>query len=123
MTTNPETSNLVEPNFDENVLRMLCDLDVSGFSVRESWRVGTQCFRLISVFRPVATGQNQTEHSVVQGLSSDRSLPFLDANPFLQETSVFFKKRAMLEDEYGRNLQKLARSTSELYAMNEGKAG
>ena len=43
--------------------------------------------------------------------------------PFLQETSVFFKKRAMLEDEYGRNLQKLARSTSELYAMSEGKAG
>jgi len=59
----------------------------------------------------------------VQGLSSDRSPPFLYANPFLQETSVFFKKRAMLEDEYGRNLQKLARSTSELYAMNEGKAG
>ena len=31
ITTNPETQNLVEPNFDENVLRMLCDLDVSGF--------------------------------------------------------------------------------------------
>jgi len=41
----------------------------------------------------------------------------------LQEASVFFKKRATLEDEYGRNLQKLARSTAELYAMSEGKAG
>ena len=29
-TTNPETQNVVEPSFDENVLRMLCDLDVSG---------------------------------------------------------------------------------------------
>ena len=29
----------------------------------------------------------------------------------------------MLEDEYGRNMQKLARSTSELYAASEGKAG
>lgn len=28
--TNPDTSNVVEPSFDENVLRMLCDLDVSG---------------------------------------------------------------------------------------------
>ena len=41
VTTNPETVNVVEPNFDENVLRMLCDLDVSGLlhgttSVRDS---------------------------------------------------------------------------------------
>ena len=40
-----------------------------------------------------------------------------------QETSAFFKKRAIIEDEYGKTLQKLARSTSELYAVNDGKAG
>lgn len=40
-----------------------------------------------------------------------------------QETSVFFKKRAVLEEEYGKSLQKLARSTSEVYSMNDGKAG
>ena len=40
-----------------------------------------------------------------------------------QEASVFFKKRAIIEDEYGKQLQKLARSTSEVYALNDGKAG
>ena len=36
---------------------------------------------------------------------------------------MFFKKRAIFEDEYGRNMQKLAKSTAETYASNEGKAG
>lgn len=40
-----------------------------------------------------------------------------------QEASVFFKKRALVEEEYGKTLQKLARTTSELYAVNDGKAG
>jgi len=40
-----------------------------------------------------------------------------------QEASVFFKKRAVLEEEYGRGIQKLAKNTSEVYAMNDGKAG
>ena len=40
-----------------------------------------------------------------------------------QEASVFFKKRAIIEDDYGKQLQKLARTTSEIYALNDGKAG
>lgn len=40
-----------------------------------------------------------------------------------REASIFFRKRAALEDEFGRGLYKLARSTSEVYAMNDGKAG
>jgi Rho GTPase-activating protein RGD1 len=40
-----------------------------------------------------------------------------------QEVSVFFKKRAILEEEYGRNMQKLAKTTLEMYATNDGKAG
>lgn len=32
-TTNPEPPSVVEPSFDENVLRMLCDLDVSGLLI------------------------------------------------------------------------------------------
>lgn len=36
---------------------------------------------------------------------------------------MFFKKRAVYEDEYGRNMQKLAKATAEAYAINEGKAG
>ncbi|KAL4252043.1 GTPase activating protein [Abortiporus biennis] len=40
-----------------------------------------------------------------------------------REASVFFKKRAVLEEEYGRNLQKLAKATSETYSLNDGKAG
>jgi hypothetical protein len=36
---------------------------------------------------------------------------------------VFLKKRAVFEEEYGKGLQKLARGTSEVYSMNDGKAG
>ena len=49
------------------------------------------------------------------------SLPFPTFN--FQEASVFFKKRAIIEDEYGKQLQKLARTTSEVYGLNDGKAG
>ncbi|KIL65575.1 hypothetical protein M378DRAFT_125410 [Amanita muscaria Koide BX008] len=40
-----------------------------------------------------------------------------------REASTFFKKRAAIEEEYGKNLQKLSRATSEAYAISEGKAG
>ncbi|KAJ3887209.1 Rho GTPase activation protein [Lentinula edodes] len=40
-----------------------------------------------------------------------------------REASVFFKKRALIEEEYGKTLQKLARTTTEVYSMNDGKAG
>ncbi|KAJ7668337.1 Rho GTPase activation protein [Mycena rosella] len=40
-----------------------------------------------------------------------------------REASAFLKKRAAIEDEYGKNMQKLARMTSETYGMNDGKAG
>ncbi|CAE7217022.1 unnamed protein product [Rhizoctonia solani] len=40
-----------------------------------------------------------------------------------REASIFFRKRAALEDEFGRGSYKLARTTSEVYAMNDGKAG
>lgn len=40
-----------------------------------------------------------------------------------KEASIFFKKRALIEEEYGRTLQKLARSQAETYALNDGKAG
>ena len=46
-------------------------------------------------------------------------LPIVDC----QETSVFFKKRAVLEEDYGRGMQKLAKMTSEVYSLNDGKAG
>jgi Rho GTPase-activating protein RGD1 len=36
---------------------------------------------------------------------------------------VFFKKRAVLEEEFGRGMQKLAKSAVDQYAMNDGKAG
>ena len=36
---------------------------------------------------------------------------------------MFFKKRAMLEEEFGRGMQKLAKNTADMYAMNDGKAG
>ncbi|TCD69443.1 hypothetical protein EIP91_007569 [Steccherinum ochraceum] len=40
-----------------------------------------------------------------------------------REASIFFKQRSKLEEDYGRNLQKLCKTTAETYAMNDGKAG
>lgn len=63
ITTNPEAPNVVEPGFDENLLRMLCDLDVSGLSRRRGWCSGLRTSG--PVLRPAITGQNQAECSVV----------------------------------------------------------
>jgi hypothetical protein len=40
-----------------------------------------------------------------------------------QEASVFLKKRAAIEEEYGKNMHKLARMTADMYGMTDGKAG
>ena len=82
ITTNPEAPSVVEPSFDENVLRTLCDLDVSGLLRGRADVFGTQDLRLITVLRPAAAGQDQTEHSVLQGESCDRNPSFTDANHF-----------------------------------------
>jgi Rho GTPase-activating protein RGD1 len=56
-------------------------------------------------------------------LLSILSLSIITTPQPLQEASVFFKKRAMLEEEFGRGMQKLAKNTADIYAMNDGKAG
>ncbi|KAG9309469.1 hypothetical protein JVU11DRAFT_10438 [Chiua virens] len=79
-----DAASLVEPSFDENILRALCELDCG-----------------------VPLLLDRIKQSMVS----------------CREASVFFKKRAVLEEEYGKSLQKLARSTSDVYSMNDGKAG
>jgi hypothetical protein len=65
--------------------------------------------------------QGKLSPSCSFGVSLSTLLPFRHSP--LQEASVFFKKRAMLEEEFGRGMQKLARNTADVYAMNDGKAG
>ncbi|KAH0582558.1 hypothetical protein H2248_010496 [Termitomyces sp. 'cryptogamus'] len=84
LTTHSEQVALVDPTFDESVLRALCDLDC---------------------------GVPLLLDRIKQSMISCR------------EASTFFKKRAAMEEEYGKNMQKLARSTAEIYSMNDGKAG
>ncbi|KAI0048722.1 RhoGAP-domain-containing protein [Auriscalpium vulgare] len=84
MSVPSETITVVEPSFDENVLRALCDLDCG-----------------------VPLLLDRIKQSMVS----------------CREASVFFKKRAVLEEEFGRGMQKLAKNTSEVYSMNDGKAG
>ncbi|KAF8646886.1 hypothetical protein AX16_007064 [Volvariella volvacea WC 439] len=79
-----DVNGLLEPGFDESVLRALCELDC---------------------------GVPLLLDRIKQGIVSCR------------ETSVFFKKRAAIEEEYGKTLQKLAKATADTYAMNDGKAG
>ncbi|EIW79048.1 RhoGAP-domain-containing protein [Coniophora puteana RWD-64-598 SS2] len=83
-TSSIPNGDLVEPSFDENALRALCELDCG-----------------------VPLLLDRIKQSMVS----------------CREVSVFFKKRAVLEEEYGKSLQKLSRTTSEVYAMNDGKAG
>ncbi|KZS94584.1 RhoGAP-domain-containing protein [Sistotremastrum niveocremeum HHB9708] len=78
------TATVVEPTFDEAVLRALCELDC---------------------------GVPLLLDRIKQNMVSCR------------EASVFFKKRALLEDEYGRAMQKVSKTSSEVYSMNDGKAG
>lgn len=87
------------------------------------WRVGTQRFPLDQCSVPLLLDRIKQSTVACKVRRLTGALCFWGTNNFSQEASVFFKKRAVLEDEYGRNLQKLARSTSELYAMSEGKAG
>ncbi|KAI0272746.1 GTPase activating protein [Gloeopeniophorella convolvens] len=79
-----ESITVVEPSFDESVLRALCELDCG-----------------------VPLLLDRIKQSMVS----------------CREASVFFKKRAALEEEFGKGMQKLAKSTAEVYAMNDGKAG
>ncbi|KIK93772.1 hypothetical protein PAXRUDRAFT_828636 [Paxillus rubicundulus Ve08.2h10] len=79
-----DVGSLVEPSFDENVLRALCEMDCG-----------------------VPLLLDRIKQSMVS----------------CREASVFLKKRAVFEEEYGKGLQKLARGTSEVYSMNDGKAG
>ncbi|GJJ11509.1 hypothetical protein Clacol_005742 [Clathrus columnatus] len=41
----------------------------------------------------------------------------------LDEAAVFLKKRSVIEEEYSKNMQKLARTSLEVYSVNDGKAG
>ncbi|KAI9440763.1 RhoGAP-domain-containing protein [Lactarius indigo] len=82
--TQTESIAVVEPTFDESVLRALCELDCG-----------------------VPLLLDRIKQSMVS----------------CREASVFFKKRAVLEEEFGRGMQKLAKNTADVYAMNDGKAG
>jgi hypothetical protein len=41
----------------------------------------------------------------------------------VQEAATFFKARAQIERDYGRDMLKLARTAVDQYALNDGKAG
>ncbi|KDQ50698.1 hypothetical protein JAAARDRAFT_199693 [Jaapia argillacea MUCL 33604] len=83
-STAADTNSIVEPNFDENILRALCDLDCG-----------------------VPLLLDRIKQSMVS----------------CREASVFFKKRAVLEEEYGRSMQKLAKTSMDVYSTSDGKAG
>ncbi|KAI0369852.1 GTPase activating protein [Pilatotrama ljubarskyi] len=77
-------ATLVEPSFDENILRALCD---------------TEC------------GVPLLMDRIKQSMVSCR------------EAAAFLKRRAGVEDEYGKAMQKLARQAANEYATSEAKAG
>ncbi|KAJ8487154.1 hypothetical protein ONZ51_g4392 [Trametes cubensis] len=79
-----EMATLVEPSFDENILRALCETDCG-----------------------VPLLLDRIKQSMVS----------------CREAAAFLKRRAGVEDEYGRAMQKLARQAANEYATSEAKAG
>lgn len=79
-----DVATLVEPSFDENILRALCETDCG-----------------------VPLLLDRIKQSMVS----------------CKEAAAFLKRRSALEDEYGKQMQKLARSTTTDYAVADGKAG
>ncbi|KAI0642328.1 GTPase activating protein [Trametes meyenii] len=77
-------ATLVEPSFDENILRALCETDCG-----------------------VPLLMDRIKQSMVS----------------CREAAAFLKRRAGVEDEYGRAMQKLARQAANEYATSEAKAG
>ncbi|KAI0832078.1 hypothetical protein BC628DRAFT_1311246 [Trametes gibbosa] len=79
-----EVATLVEPSFDENILRALCQTDCG-----------------------VPLLMDRIKQSMVS----------------CREAAAFLKRRAGVEDEYGKAMQKLARQAANEYATSEAKAG
>ncbi|KAJ3529060.1 hypothetical protein NM688_g7906 [Phlebia brevispora] len=85
----------------------------------------------ISVHPPEDDGVLETsfEENVLRALCDlDCGVPLLldrikQSMVSCKEVATFFKKRAVLEEEYARNLQKLARNTMKEYQSSDGKAG
>ncbi|KAH9852173.1 GTPase activating protein [Lenzites betulinus] len=77
-------ATLVEPSFDENILRALCQTDCG-----------------------VPLLMDRIKQSMVS----------------CREAASFLKRRAGIEDEYGKSMQKLARQAANEYATSEAKAG
>ncbi|THU92989.1 RhoGAP-domain-containing protein [Dendrothele bispora CBS 962.96] len=108
--------------------------DSGGVSSTSKWRDTTT---LISESHESASGNAEPSNLVETTFDENvlRALCDMDCGvPLLldrikqsmvscREASVFLKKRAVIEEEYGKSLQKLARTTSEVYSMNDGKAG
>ncbi|KAI0076575.1 RhoGAP-domain-containing protein [Panus rudis PR-1116 ss-1] len=89
--------SMVDGGFDENVLRTLCDLDVMSL--------------------PSLTT-----------LVSTCGVPLLldrikQCTAACKEVQTFLRKRALQEEEYGRKMLSLAKSTQESYAASDAKAG
>lgn len=117
--------SLVEPGFDESILRALCDLDVRS-SIMHSERRGSDYMQSAGyLFFWTASNRASFHAGSVAGQSNSSKAAHLIALTLalFQEASIFFKKRAVIEEEHGKALQKLARSTAEVYALNDGKAG
>jgi hypothetical protein len=77
-----------------------------------------------SVQCAVIARQDQAKRGVLQGPSIHESeFESIHITSFLKEASQFFKKRAVVEEEYGKSLQKLVQTTANLYSLGEGKAG
>ena len=76
-------------------------------------------------------GPDKAIHGIVQGardllrLTSPTRLYILTTCciHYIKETSVFLKKRAQIEEDYGRAMQKLSRERMESYSVSDGKAG
>ncbi|KAJ7765400.1 Rho GTPase activation protein [Mycena maculata] len=103
--------------------------DSVGRSWRDSPTVGGENRETVGTNETASLVETSFDENVLRSLCElDCGVPLLldrikQSMISCREASVFLKKRAAIEEEYGKNMHKLARMTADTYGMNDGKAG
>ncbi|KAJ7043580.1 Rho GTPase activation protein [Mycena alexandri] len=120
---------VLEDSLSANASQPRSSSDSAGRSWRDSQTVASDTREPGAPNEPAGLVDASFDENVLRSLCElDCGVPLLldrikQSMISCREASVFLKKRAAIEEEYGKNMHKLARMTADTYGMNDGKAG
>ncbi|KAJ7180639.1 Rho GTPase activation protein [Mycena filopes] len=120
---------LEDPSLSATASQPRSSSDSVGRSWRDSQTVASDTRDTAAPNEPAPLVDASFDENVLRSLCElDCGVPLLldrikQSMISCREASVFLKKRAAIEEEYGKNMHKLARMTADTYGMNDGKAG